>query len=46
MIPRAVGRAEALGEVLDREPHSPEVLQEMRDHLEELGRLGIGAIDD
>jgi Rifampin ADP-ribosyl transferase len=35
-----------VGEVLDWEPHSPEVLQEMRDHLEELQRLGIEAIND
>jgi len=35
-----------VGEVLDWEPHSPEKLQEMRDHLEELKRLGIEAIND
>ena len=35
-----------VGEVLDWEPHPPEVLQEMRDHLEELKRLGIEAIND
>ena len=35
-----------VGEVLDWEPHSPEVLQNMRDHLEELQRLGIEAIND
>jgi len=28
------------------EPHSPEVLKDMRDHLEELERLGIEAIND
>lgn len=33
-------------EVLDWEPHSPEVLQDMRDHLERLKRLGIEAIND
>jgi Rifampin ADP-ribosyl transferase len=33
-----------VGEVLDWEPHSPERLQEMRDHLEELKRLGKDAI--
>lgn len=33
-------------EVLDWEGHSPEVLHEMRDHLEELKRLGIEAIND
>jgi Rifampin ADP-ribosyl transferase len=33
-------------EVFDWEPHSPEVLQDMRDHLEELRRLGIEAIND
>lgn len=35
-----------VGEVLDWEPHSPEVLKDMRDHLEELKRLGIEAIND
>ena len=34
-----------VGEILDWQPHSPEVLQSMRDHLEELKRLGIEAID-
>ena len=32
-------------EVLDWQPHSPEVLQNMRNHLEELKRLGIEAIN-
>ena len=31
---------------LDAEPHSPEVIQNMRDHLEELKELGIEAIND
>ena len=35
-----------VGEVLDWEPHSLDVLQNMRDHLEELKRLGIEAIND
>ena len=35
-----------VGEVLDWEGHSPEELQKMRDHLDELKRLGIGAIND
>lgn len=35
-----------VGEVQDWEPHSPEVLQDMRDHLEELKRFGIDAIND
>ena len=35
-----------VGEVLDWEGHSPEELQKMRDHLDELKRLGIEAIDD
>jgi len=35
-----------LGEVLGWEGHSPEALQDMRDHLEELKRLGVEAIDD
>ncbi|WP_457965990.1 NAD(+)--rifampin ADP-ribosyltransferase [Arthrobacter sp. D1-29] len=34
-----------LDEVLDWQPHSPEVLQHMRDRLEELKRQGIEAID-
>lgn len=33
-------------EVLDWEGHAPEVLQQMRDHLEELKRRGIEAIDE
>jgi len=35
-----------LDEVLDWEGHSPEVLQKMLDHLEELKRLGIEAINE
>jgi hypothetical protein len=35
-----------VGEVVDWEGHSPEVLQEMRDHLDEANRLGIEAIND
>lgn len=35
-----------VGEVLGWEPHPPEVLQSMRDHLEELQRLGVEAIND
>lgn len=35
-----------VGEVLVWEPHSPEVLRDMRYHLENLRRLGIEAIDD
>ena len=35
-----------VSEVLDWEPHSPEVLQDMRDHLEELKRLSIEAINE
>ena len=35
-----------VGEVLHWEPHSPEVLQDIRDHLKELKRLGIEAIND
>jgi rifampin ADP-ribosylating transferase len=35
-----------VGEVLDWEGHSPEVLQHMRDHLAELERLGIEAINE
>jgi rifampin ADP-ribosylating transferase len=34
------------GEVLDWGGHPPEVLQAMRDHLEELKRAGIEAIND
>ncbi|MET4134820.1 NAD(+)--rifampin ADP-ribosyltransferase [Pseudarthrobacter sp. PvP090] len=32
-------------EILDWQPHSPELLQNMRNHLEDLKRLGIEAID-
>jgi hypothetical protein len=35
-----------VGEVLDWEPHPPEVLQHMRDNLAELERRGIEAIND
>lgn len=35
-----------VGEVLDWEGHSPEELKIMRDHLDELKRLGIEAIND
>ena len=35
-----------VGEVLDWKGHSPEALQNMRDHLDELKRLGIEAIND
>ena len=35
-----------LGEVLEWEGHSPEMLQDMRNHLEEARRLGIEAIND
>lgn len=34
------------GEVTEWTGHSPEVLQQMRDHLEELKRLGVEAIED
>lgn len=35
-----------VGEVLEWEGHSPEVLQNMIDNLEKLKRLGIEAIND
>jgi len=35
-----------VGEFLDWEGHSPEELKKMRDHLDELKRLGIKAIND
>jgi rifampin ADP-ribosylating transferase len=35
-----------VGEVVDWEPHPPEALQRMRDHLAELRRQGVEAIDD
>jgi rifampin ADP-ribosylating transferase len=35
-----------VGEVEDWEGHSPEVLQNMREHLAELRRKGVEAIDD
>lgn len=34
------------GEVMDWQGHSPEQLKAMRDHLDELRRLGIEAIED
>ena len=34
------------GEIMDWTGHSPEQLKAMRDHLEELKRLGIEAIED
>ena len=35
-----------IGEILDWQGHSPEVLQGMRDRLEELKRQGVEAIND
>ena len=35
-----------VGEVLDWTPHPPDVLQHMLDHLEELKRQGVEAIED
>jgi len=35
-----------VGEILDWEGHSPEVLQDMRDYVERAKRLGIEAIND
>lgn len=35
-----------VAEVDDWEGHSPEVLENMRDHLEELRRKGVEAVDD
>ncbi|KAA1424800.1 NAD(+)--rifampin ADP-ribosyltransferase [Mumia zhuanghuii] len=35
-----------VGEIERWEPHPPEVLQHMRDHLDELERQGIEAIED
>jgi hypothetical protein len=35
-----------MGEVLDWKGHSPEVLQNMLNQLEELKRLGVEAIND
>jgi rifampin ADP-ribosylating transferase len=35
-----------VGEVMDWEGHAPEVLQDMRNHLEELKRRGVEAIND
>ena len=35
-----------IGEVTDWQGHPPEVLQAMKDHLEELKRLGVEAIED
>jgi Rifampin ADP-ribosyl transferase len=39
-------RLRVVGEILDWEPHSPEVLQAMQNHLAELKRLGVEAIND
>lgn len=35
-----------VGEILEWEPHPPDVLQAMRDRLAELDRLGVEAIND
>ena len=35
-----------IAEIADWQPHSPEALQNMRTHLDELKRLGIEAIND
>ena len=35
-----------VGEILGWEPHPPEVLQATRNHLDELKRLGVEAIND
>jgi len=35
-----------VGEVVDWQEHSPEVLQSMRDRIEEIKRLGIEAINE
>ena len=35
-----------IGEVSNWQPHPPEVLQAMRDRIEELKRLGVEAIND
>jgi rifampin ADP-ribosylating transferase len=35
-----------IGEITDWEPHPPEVLQHMRDRLDELKTLGVEAIND
>ncbi|MCC6525658.1 MAG: NAD(+)--rifampin ADP-ribosyltransferase, partial [Polyangiaceae bacterium] len=34
------------GEVTDWQPHAPEQLRAMRDHLERLAALGVEAIED
>lgn len=43
---RTRGPLRVVDEIRGWEPHSPEVLQEMRDRLEELKRLGIEAINE
>jgi hypothetical protein len=35
-----------IGEIAEWQGHSPEVLKAMQDHLEQLKRLGIGALDE
>ena len=34
-----------VGEVMGWKGHSPEVLQNMKEHLEQLSRMGIGEIE-
>ncbi len=34
------------GEIVDWQGHSPEALKAMKDHVERLNQLGVGAIDD
>ena len=43
---RTTSPLRVLEEVADWEPHPPDVLQAMRDHLAELERLGVEAIND
>jgi hypothetical protein len=43
---RTTSPLRVVGEIVDWEPHPPEVLQAMLDRLEELKRQGIEAIND
>lgn len=40
------GPLRVAGEVTDWQGHAPETLKAMKDHLEELKRLGVEAIED
>jgi rifampin ADP-ribosylating transferase len=43
---RSRGPLRVIAEVKDRQGHSPEALQSMKDNLERLERLGVEPIED